>query len=97
MAPTLRAGDMLLARRGGRSVRPGDVVVARFPARPDVGLVVKRAIHPVPGGWWITGDNEFVTDDSRSYGVAQVEARVVARYWPRPGTLRRRTPEAGDA
>jgi hypothetical protein len=25
-----------------------------------------------------------VADDSRSYGVADVEARVVLRYWPRP-------------
>lgn len=91
MAPTLRSGDMLLARRGGRGVRPGDVVVARFPARPDIGLVVKRAVRPEAGGWWITGDNAFVTDDSRSYGVALVEARVVVRYWPRPRLLRRRT------
>ena len=45
MAPTLRHGDALLVRRGGRAVRPGDVVVARLPQpRPDL-LVVKRAVR----------------------------------------------------
>jgi signal peptidase I len=88
MVPALRSGDAVLARRGGRGVRPGDVVIARFPARPEIGLVVKRAVRPEPGGWWVEGDNSFVTGDSRAYGVAVVEARVVARYWPRPRLLR---------
>ncbi|MBB5871791.1 phage repressor protein C with HTH and peptisase S24 domain [Allocatelliglobosispora scoriae] len=83
MAPTLRHGDALLARRGAR-VRPGDVVIARFSARPEIGLVVKRAVRPEAGGWWLEGDNSLVTDDSRSYGVAVVEARVMFCYWPRP-------------
>jgi signal peptidase I len=83
MVPALRHGDRVLARRGGRAVRPGDVVLARFRSRPDL-LVIKRAVRPVGGGWWLEGDNVVVTDDSRSYGVADVQARVVARYWPRP-------------
>ena len=86
MAPTLRAGDALLVRRGGRAIRPGDVVVASFRGRPDL-LVVKRAVRPVDGGWWVRGDNELVTDDSRAYGVADVYGRVLFRYWPRPGRL----------
>jgi phage repressor protein C with HTH and peptisase S24 domain len=86
MAPTLRSGDALLVRRSGR-VRPGQIVVARFRARPDL-LVVKRAVRPHDDGWWIEGDNEFVTDDSRSYGVADVIGPVILRYWPRPGRLR---------
>jgi len=86
MVPTLRDGDALLVRRGGR-VRPGDVVVARFRGRPDL-LVVKRAVRALDGGWWVEGDNEFVTDDSRAFGVADVIGRVILRYWPRPGRLR---------
>ena len=82
MAPTLRHGDALVACRPCR-VRPGDLVVARFRSRPEL-LVVKRAVRAQDGGWWLTGDNEFATSDSSSYGVADVEARVVARYWPRP-------------
>jgi signal peptidase I len=93
MAPTLRDGDALLARRhpgggwrGGRAVRRGDIVVARFRARPDL-LVVKRAIRIDGSGWWLLGDNDYVADDSRAYGVADVEARVVLRYWPEPRRL----------
>lgn len=86
MAPALRDGDALLVRRGGR-VRPGDVVVARFRSRPDL-LVVKRAVRAQDGGWWLHGDNEFVTDDSRAYGVADVIGCVVLRYWPRPRRLK---------
>jgi phage repressor protein C with HTH and peptisase S24 domain len=85
MAPTLRTGDALLVWRSGRA-RAGDVVVARFRTRPDL-LVVKRAVHEQDGGWWVRGDNEFVTDDSRAFGVADVIGRVVFRYWPRPGRL----------
>ncbi|MEV0153137.1 S24/S26 family peptidase [Micromonospora sp. NPDC050686] len=86
MAPTLRHGDAVLVRPGGRPVRPGDVVVGVFRARPDL-LVVKRAVRPEDGGWWLRGDNALVADDSRAYGVADVHGRVVARWWPRPGRL----------
>ncbi|MEU8374097.1 MULTISPECIES: S24/S26 family peptidase [unclassified Micromonospora] len=86
MSPTLRHGDAVLVRRGGRPVRPGDVVVAVFRSRPEL-LVVKRAVRPQEGGWWLHGDNALVTDDSRAYGVADVLGRVVLRYWPRPGRL----------
>ncbi|GII21037.1 hypothetical protein Pme01_06340 [Planosporangium mesophilum] len=88
MSPTLRDGDALLVRRTTR-VRPGDVVVARFRVRPSL-LVVKRVARAEAGGWWLIGDNEFVADDSRAYGVADVEGRVVLRWWPRPSLLRRR-------
>jgi phage repressor protein C with HTH and peptisase S24 domain len=83
MAPTLRHGDALLVRLGGRAVRSDDIVVAVFRSRPEL-LVVKRAVRPADGGWWVRGDNEFVTDDSRVHGVADVWGRVIARYWPRP-------------
>ena len=90
MSPTVRSGDRLLARRlRPRSrVRPGDVVLARFPARPGL-LVVKRVRRAVDGGYWVEGDNPFATDDSRSYGVAVVVGGVVGRLWPRPGRLHR--------
>ena len=88
MSPTVRHGDRLLVRRvpPGAAPRPGDVVLARFPARPDL-LVVKRVARPVPGGAWVVGDNPLVTDDSRAYGTAVVVGRVLARLWPRPGRL----------
>ena len=89
MSPTVASGDRLLVRRVGDpgTVRDGDVVLARFPSRPEL-LVVKRVRRAVDGGHWVQGDNPFVTDDSRSYGVAVVVGRVVARLAPRPGRLR---------
>ena len=50
MSPTLRHGDAVLVRRGGRPTRPGDIVIARFHARPDL-LVVKRAVRRA--AWWL--------------------------------------------
>ena len=88
MVPTVRHGDRLLVRRlrDPGSVRPGDVVLARFPARPEL-LVVKRVSRGVAGGHWVEGDNPLVTDDSRAFGAAVVVGRVVGRLWPRPGRL----------
>ena len=88
MSPTVRSGDRLLVRRvpPQDAVRTGDVVLARFPSRPDL-LVVKRVRRAVPGGHWVEGDNPLVTDDSRAFGTAVVVGRVVVRLWPRPGRL----------
>lgn len=82
MLPTLHPGDCLVVRYGGR-VRPGQLVVAQFPSGPDL-LVVKRAVRPVDGLWWVESDNPAVTDDSRRYGPAEVLGRVLLRYWPLP-------------
>jgi hypothetical protein len=80
MAPTLRHADVLLVRYGAR-VRPGDVVLARFADLPD-RYVVKRAVRPEAGGWWVCSDNAAAGGDSRMHGVAEVLARVVL-CWPR--------------
>jgi nickel-type superoxide dismutase maturation protease len=88
MSPTVRHGDRLLVRRvdDAAVVRNGDVVLARFPSRPDL-LVVKRVRRAVPGGHWVEGDNPLVTDDSRAFGTAVVVGRVRLRLRPRPGRL----------
>jgi signal peptidase I len=97
MSPTVRSGDRLLVRRVplGGAVRAGDVVLARFPTRPEL-LVVKRVTGAVPGGHWVQGDNPLVTDDSRAFGPAVVVGRVVLRLWPRPGLLPGPPPTAAD-
>ena len=91
MEPALHPGDWLLVRRT-RRIRPGQIVLARHPGRPDM-LIVKRAARPVDGGWWLESDNPGVgAVDSRRFGVVPVtliEGRLLARYW-RPAPARAR-------
>ena len=88
MSPTLADGDVVLARFDARP-RPGDVVLVRWPSRPGQ-MSVKRAVRPAGDGWWVRGDNPFGTTDSDDLGAAEVLAVVRARCWPRPGRLRPR-------
>ncbi len=86
MSPTLRDGDVVLARRG-RRVRAGDVVVVTWAARPGQ-LSIKRAVRPDGDGWFVTGDNARASTDSRELGAAAVHGVVRWRIWPRPRRLR---------
>ena len=90
MEPALHPGDWLIVYRTmarGRPlrVRPGLVVVARHPERPDL-LIVKRAARRERGGWWLASDNPAAgaVDSARFGPVAPelIEARVIGRYWP---------------
>ncbi|MFI2185873.1 nickel-type superoxide dismutase maturation protease [Streptomyces sioyaensis] len=80
MVPTLQPGDQLVVQYGA-AVRPGAVVVLRHPFRQDL-LIVKRAVQRRDGGWWVQGDNPFVENDSREFGVVPDEL-VIARAWVR--------------
>ena len=83
MEPALRPGDCLLIRRT-RRIRPGQVVVARHPDRPEM-LLVKRAARRADGGWWLASDNPGAgAVDSRRFGAVPrslIEGRVLVRYW----------------
>ena len=85
MEPALRPGDWLLVRRT-RRIRPGQIVLARHPGRPDM-LIVKRAGRRVGGGWWLESDNpDAGAVDSRRFGPvpgALIQGRVLMRYWRR--------------
>jgi phage repressor protein C with HTH and peptisase S24 domain len=85
MAPTLRDGDVVIARRGVPET--GDIVVVTWVGRPGQ-LSVKRAAHPDGHGWFVLGDNEIASTDSRSLGAAIVHGVVLWRLWPRPKRLR---------
>jgi nickel-type superoxide dismutase maturation protease len=82
MEPALRSGDWLLALRT-RRIRPGQIVLARHPERPDL-LLVKRAAGRVDGGWWLASDNPAAgaVDSARFGAVAGslIEGRVLVRY-----------------
>ena len=93
MLPTLRDGDLLLVRHGV-PVRPGDLVVARF---PDGTLTVKRAAErrrtrAGAAAWWLVSDNPDEGVDSRHRGPVADEhvlGVVRLRVWPSPRVGRR--------
>jgi nickel-type superoxide dismutase maturation protease len=83
MLPTLHNNDMLLLRRSSR-FRPGQLVLLEDHA---FRLTIKRLSHQIQDQWWVVGDNAEHSIDSRSYGAVssqQLQAVVIARYWPRP-------------
>lgn len=81
MLPTLRDGDWIVSRRDGRA-RPGDVVVLERPDRPGL-LIVKRVAEVGPDGFWVLGDHQAASTDSRAFGWARaVEGRVLWRVRP---------------
>jgi nickel-type superoxide dismutase maturation protease len=88
MEPELRPGDWLLVRRRIRAgrpprIRPGQLVIARHPARPEL-LLVKRAGLRTASGWWLVSANPGAgAVDSRHFGPvtpALIEGRVLLRY-----------------
>ena len=93
MSPTLVGGEWLLAVRA-RRIRVGMVVVVDHPERPGYEMVKRVAAIPGervagrvlgPNEFWVTGDNEGGSTDSRSFGPIVSDAirgRVVIRYWP---------------
>ena len=76
MVPTLRPGDRVLVRRGGR-VTPGDVVIARFADLPSVLVVKRLRSAPVDGRADLASDNAAAGGDSRTHGPGEVLGRVV--------------------
>ncbi len=89
MAPRLRAGALVIAEPldDAAVLRPGDVVVARRPDRPQLEII--KRIHSIDaaGTIFLVGDNPRVSTDSREFGAVTREhilARVRWRYWPLP-------------
>lgn len=97
MEPTLRAGDRIFvvrlpARLAAAVLRPGQLVAAPDPRRPD-RLLVKRVASVAPGGVELAGDHAARSTDSRAFGPVppgSVRGIAVYRYAPagRAGRLR---------
>lgn len=94
MLPSLSPGDWALAVAPSR-YRRGDVVVVEHPGRPGFEMVKRLLALPgdlTPDGrelgpeeFWIEGDLEEASTDSRSFGPVRREhlkARVRLVYWP---------------
>ncbi len=87
MAPTLRHGDAVLVRRAAGP--PGRVTWSSPGSAAGPTCSWSSGWPRREGdGWWLVGDNPFVIDDSRAYGVAdvigRVRAAVVAPHRPSP-------------
>lgn len=94
MVPTLLPGDWALAVTGRRA-RTGDVMVVEHPGRPGYEMVKRVIAMPGEsvgeralddGEYWIEGDREDASTDSRHFGPVRREhlkARVVLIYWPK--------------
>lgn len=89
MAPRLRPGALVVAEPLDQAavLRPGDIVVARRPDRPQLEII--KRIHSIDaaGTIFLVGDNPGASTDSRDFGAVrreQVLARVRWRYWPLP-------------
>ena len=89
MSPTLSDGDIVLVGLRARP-RPGAVALVQWPQRPGQ-LSVKRVVGRHGDGWWVLGDNPDGSTDSRQLGTAQPIGLVLARLWPTPRTLPRRS------
>jgi len=85
MEPSFSSGDKLLVCKfiyGLWNPRSGDVVVLRDPR--DGRLILKRIMEIKPGGYFVKGDNESESADSRIFGLARkkdIAGKVVLRYF----------------
>ncbi len=94
MAPTLLPGDWALAV-AARRPRRGDIVVVKHPGRPGYEMVKRVAGLPGdrvgegrtlrPDEFWVEGDHEKASTDSRHFGPVsgdEIKAKVLLVYWP---------------
>lgn len=91
MAPALLPGDRLLVESRsyqGRAPRPGEVVLAADPRKPERELIKRvGAIEEGSATAELRGDDPAASTDSREFGavpLSSIRWRAVYRYWP-PG------------
>lgn len=69
------------------TLRAGDIVVARRPDRPELEVIKRIHSIDAAGTIFLIGDNRRASSDSRDFGALtrdQVLGRVRWRYWPLP-------------
>jgi nickel-type superoxide dismutase maturation protease len=90
MVPTLSPGERVLFDRLAYSIDDplvGDIVLVRHPARPGMRMIKRVAEREglEDGGYWLLGDNEPESTDSRTLGPFRrddIAGRAWMVYWP---------------
>ena len=83
MLPRLRPGSLILLLKT-QNLKVGQVAIARRPDRPNL-LVIKRVKVVTKNGYWLEGDNQSESDDSRIFGEVEKElvlGKFLFKYWP---------------
>lgn len=79
MLPTLAPGRIIVARRGYKKIRVGDIVLIAHDGLEKIKRVELRA----DGRIYVTGDNSAASTDSRSFGWLSESAVLGRLVWPR--------------
>lgn len=83
MTPAYKNGDFVLVRKT-KKAEIGQVVICQRPDRPDL-LIMKRVQSLTENGYWLKGDNQEYSDDSRVFGEVEknlIIGKVIFKYWP---------------
>lgn len=78
MAPRLSPGEIIIAFKARKRLRPGDVVVASYQGRE----IIKRVERTEPNRVFLIGDNLESSTDSRHFGWLQRKEIIGKVLWP---------------
>jgi len=78
MAPTLRAGQLVVGRQT-RELSPGDVVIVSHNGLEKIKRIEKQQGDLI----YLLGDNPTVSTDSRTFGWVQAKTIIAKVIWPK--------------
>lgn len=77
MAPTLRAGQLVVGRET-RELKPGDVVIVSHNGLEKIKRIEKQQGDLI----YLLGDNAAESTDSRNFGWVQAKTIIAKVIWP---------------
>ena len=80
MTPALRSGQIVIATRYFRKLKPDDIVIVRHDGRENI----KRISKIREGEVYVLGDNPAASTDSRTFGWLRVGDVIAKLRWPIP-------------
>jgi len=78
MAPTLRAGQLVVGRQT-RELSPGDVVIVSHNELEKIKRIEKQQGDLI----YLLGDNPTASTDSRTFGWVQAKTIIAKVIWPK--------------